>query len=82
MADRALSVSEAASLTPYASEVTLYKWIRRGEIAVEHAPNGRMKIRESEVRRINAWYEGIAGPSEGHPVSHPVVTVDCEGGDD
>ena len=59
MLDRALSVPEAAALIPYVSEPTLYKWIRRGEVAVERAPNGRMKVRESEVRRINAWYEGV-----------------------
>lgn len=61
MNDRALSVAEAAALIPYASEVTLYKWIKKGEVAIERSPGGRMKIRESEVRRINAWFEGSTG---------------------
>ena len=60
MSDRALSVSEAAKLLTFISEPTLYKWIRNGDVAVERAPNnGRMKIRESEVRRLLAFYQGV-----------------------
>jgi excisionase family DNA binding protein len=61
MTDRPLSVAEAAKMIPFVSEGTLYRWVRSGEVKAERAPGGRMKIRESEVRRINAWYEGVAG---------------------
>lgn len=70
MADKALSVPEAAALMPFLTETTLYKWIRKGEVAFERAPNGRKKIRESEVRRIVAWFEGTES-DDPRPVSEP-----------
>lgn len=59
MSDRALSVTVAAGLlSPYISRQGLYDWIRRGDIKGEQGPGGRWIVRESEVARILAWYEG------------------------
>lgn len=62
MNDRAITVSEAARrLKPYISRAGLYKWIERGDVEAERSPTGgRLMIRESEVVRILAWYEGVA----------------------
>ena len=61
MNDRAITVSEAARrLKPFISRAGLYKWIERGDVEAERSPTGgRLMIRESEVVRILAWYEGI-----------------------
>lgn len=59
-----LSVAEAARRMPYVSQGTLYRWVRSGEVKAERSPGGRMKIRESEVERINSWYEGLTAEPE------------------
>lgn len=59
--NRALTVPEAARLLrPFVSRTGIYRWIERGEIDTEKAPRSeRLMIRESEVVRVLAWYEGI-----------------------
>lgn len=60
MKDRAITVAKAARiLGSHVSKSSLYKWIDRGEVASEKAPaGGAIMIRESEVARLLAWYEG------------------------
>ena len=57
MADKPLKVAEAAEIANVPRS-TLYNWIRRGEIETERAPGGRLRVRESEARRLKAWLEG------------------------
>ena len=61
MGDRAMYVSEAAKLMGF-SDPTLRRWIAKGEVHAEHDPGGRLRIRESEVRRVRAWFDGEPVP--------------------
>lgn len=58
MPDKLVSISEAASRMTFVSEVGLYRWIKKGTVKVEVGPNGRMKMRESEVQRLIDWHNG------------------------
>lgn len=58
MADRPLTVSQAVELIGGISRATLYRYIDRGVISAEPAPNGQKRIRESEALRLKAWLEG------------------------
>lgn len=55
--DPMLSVAEAAKIIGISTD-TLYNWIRRGEVVSLRSPGGRMKVRESEARRVLAWLNG------------------------
>ncbi|WP_336652902.1 MULTISPECIES: hypothetical protein [unclassified Leucobacter] len=61
MGDKAISVAEAIRLlSPHVSRSSLYKWIEREEVISERAPTGgAIMIRESEIVRLLAWYEGV-----------------------
>jgi len=57
MGDRAVKVSEAIQIIGL-PKLTVYKLIRTGEIPSERAINGVIYVRESEARRIRAWFDG------------------------
>lgn len=59
MADMPITMAEAARrLAPYIARSTLYTWVERGDVRYELSPGGRKMVRESEVARVLAWYEG------------------------